>query len=85
MSDDKDRRRVIVELNPKALVPVIAAYGAFQAANVELFARYTDEQVESFIDFLTRGADVAVRATAEMSRSAKAKPRAAASRAALPH
>jgi DNA-binding MarR family transcriptional regulator len=67
--DPRDRRSVIVEPNPKTLGRLTATYQNFHDATLEVLSRYTDDQLETITDFLTRGADVATRTIEALSRS----------------
>ncbi|WP_226899093.1 MarR family winged helix-turn-helix transcriptional regulator [Nonomuraea phyllanthi] len=52
--DTRDRRRVIVEVNEERLSGFGELFEPFVAALAELYERYTDEELELIIDYVTR-------------------------------
>ncbi|MEV0388632.1 MarR family transcriptional regulator [Nonomuraea sp. NPDC050643] len=61
--DTKDRRRVIVEINYEQLAGFAELFEPFVAALARLYERYTDDELEVILDFLTRSAAVQREAT----------------------
>src|SRR5579859_3766383 len=55
--DKRDRRRVIVEIDPRNAARLGRAYESLGHAADRLFSTYTNEQLDLIADFLTRGAD----------------------------
>ncbi|MGI5285368.1 MarR family winged helix-turn-helix transcriptional regulator [Nonomuraea polychroma] len=62
--DTKDRRRVIVEINQERLAGFGELFAPFVAALAELYERYTDDQLEVILDYLTRSTALQREATA---------------------
>jgi DNA-binding MarR family transcriptional regulator len=56
--DQEDRRRVLVDLAPKARRAAGRYYEGMAAGAAELFADYTDEQLELILEFLRRGIEL---------------------------
>jgi DNA-binding MarR family transcriptional regulator len=54
--DQKDRRRVIVELNAEKQAELVRFFDSFQETMTSLLERYTDEQLVVIADFLVRAA-----------------------------
>jgi DNA-binding MarR family transcriptional regulator len=54
----EDRRRVLVELAPKARRTAGKFYEGMATGAAELFADYTDEQLELILEFLRRGIEL---------------------------
>lgn len=54
--DPHDRRRVIVEPNQERLAELDQLFSSLQEAFRELLGIYSDEQLETIADFLTRAA-----------------------------
>ena len=54
--DPHDRRRVIVEPNQERLAKLDRAFSSLQEAFRELLATYSDEQLATIADYLTRAA-----------------------------
>ncbi|WP_394850823.1 MarR family transcriptional regulator [Pendulispora brunnea] len=61
--DPKDRRSIIIQLNPSALAPRNAAYETIRRKTIAALARYTNDELALITEFLTRGADLAIEAT----------------------
>jgi DNA-binding MarR family transcriptional regulator len=61
--DTRDRRRVIVEINHERLAGFGELFEPFVAALAQLYERYTDEQLEVILDFLTRSTALQREAT----------------------
>jgi DNA-binding MarR family transcriptional regulator len=58
LRDQEDRRRVLVELAPKARRTAGKFYEGMATGAAELFADYTDEQLELILEFLRRGIEL---------------------------
>ncbi|WP_236003025.1 MarR family transcriptional regulator [Nonomuraea antri] len=69
--DARDRRRVIVEINEAQLQERIAGagqmFGPFIAAMDELYARYSDEELELILGYVTRATAIQREATAGLT------------------
>ncbi|WP_223166645.1 MarR family winged helix-turn-helix transcriptional regulator [Nonomuraea sp. SYSU D8015] len=65
--DTRDRRRVIVEINYERLTGFGELFEPFVAALSQLYERYTDEQLEVILDFLTRSTALQREATAALA------------------
>lgn len=52
--DTHDRRRVIVELNQERFAELMKVFASFQGHFDSLIEGYTDEQLRTVLDFLTR-------------------------------
>ena len=66
--DERDRRRVIVELGPESVRGITEKFGRFKTSVDELWAPYTIQQLEVILDFLQRSADLMSRRTAGAHR-----------------
>ncbi|MGI8497825.1 MAG: MarR family winged helix-turn-helix transcriptional regulator [Gemmatimonadaceae bacterium] len=62
--DERDRRRVIVELVPEGFKGIADKFGRFTSSVGELWAPYTVEQLQVILDFLQRSTDLVSRRTA---------------------
>jgi DNA-binding MarR family transcriptional regulator len=54
--DTADRRRVYVEADPKKLGELMQVFGSMQGQFDDLLAPYTDDQLTTITDYLTRAA-----------------------------
>lgn len=71
LRDPKDRRRVIVEaVTEEAAESLDPLFGGIQDAFQEILESYSDDQLETVLDFMRRSADMARRLTAGLSRDA---------------
>ncbi|TDD00946.1 MarR family transcriptional regulator [Nonomuraea deserti] len=61
--DTKDRRRVIVEINPEQLAGFGKLFEPFVAALAHLYERYTDDELELILDYLRRSTALQREAT----------------------
>ncbi|TMR34564.1 MarR family transcriptional regulator [Nonomuraea zeae] len=61
--DAKDRRRVIVEINHERLAGFAELFEPFVAALSGLYERYTDDELELVLDFITRATALQREAT----------------------
>ncbi|WP_327088689.1 MarR family transcriptional regulator [Nonomuraea sp. NBC_01738] len=62
--DVKDRRRIIVEINPEQLAGDVEVFEPLMRGLGELYAGYSDAELEVILDYLTRSAAVQREATA---------------------
>ena len=58
--DKRDRRRVIVEIDPRNAARLGSVYDSLGDAATKLFATYSDAQLGVIADFLERGADMVI-------------------------
>ncbi|MEV0586640.1 MarR family transcriptional regulator [Nonomuraea sp. NPDC050310] len=65
--DARDRRRVMVEINPEMLHGGEDLFATLVNGLAELYEGYTDEQLELILDFLNRVTAIQTAATAEIS------------------
>jgi DNA-binding MarR family transcriptional regulator len=56
--DERDRRRVFVEVTDKMLERAAQVYGPLAARSQELLGSFSDEHLHAMIDVLTRGAEM---------------------------
>lgn len=61
VSDPADRRRVLVELTPKAVAGSLDLMGPLAEEGAQLSERYSDEQLELFIEFMRVGREMQER------------------------
>ncbi len=54
--DTQDRRRVIVEANPEGVAELNRVFASLPGIFDDLFEPYTDEQLATLIDYMTRSA-----------------------------
>jgi DNA-binding MarR family transcriptional regulator len=74
--DPNDRRRVILRLVPKRYRDIARLFEPFAAAYAELGARYSERELATIVDFMTRSGPVLREATLELRRQAGASARA---------
>jgi DNA-binding MarR family transcriptional regulator len=72
--DPKDRRRVIVEPVADRVAESEALFGSIQQAFEELLGCYTEDQLETVLDFMRRAAQRTREVTAALTRAADAPP-----------
>jgi DNA-binding MarR family transcriptional regulator len=81
--DPDDRRRVIIRVVPKRYRDVARLFEPLAAAAAELSKRYTEEELATILDFMTRSSQMLHEATRGLRNSAAAparsKPQAKAS------
>jgi DNA-binding MarR family transcriptional regulator len=75
--DPDDRRRVIVRVVPKSLHRVGRLFESLAAAMVELCGRYTDRELATILDFMTRSREVARQETLKLRQKRPAQRREA--------
>jgi DNA-binding MarR family transcriptional regulator len=84
--DDRDRRRVLVEVTDRMLKDAQEVYGPLAARSEELLGDCTDDQLRAMIAVLTKGAEMqrerAASLREELSAAPDAGPRRAAGRSA---
>ena len=66
MRDSKDRRRIIVEPNEARLAEFARLFDSFQGTFEDLLEGYSDEQLATIADFLTRAAQRSQQAIAQL-------------------
>ena len=71
--DPNDRRRVILRIVPKRYRDVARLFEPFAAAFAELGARYSERELATIVDFMTRSGLVLREATLELRKAASAK------------
>jgi DNA-binding MarR family transcriptional regulator len=64
--DPNDRRRVLVELTPEAFQGSVNYYAAHMALSERLFRRYTEEQLEMFLEWVREGRELNEREAAKL-------------------
>jgi DNA-binding MarR family transcriptional regulator len=64
----QDRRRVLIEMNREHLAVSAPIFDDFVAGMRELCEKYSDDQLETVIDFVTASARVQQAATAKLTR-----------------
>ncbi len=72
--DSRDRRRVLVEVLPRALERIQPLYEPLAAAMSRLHRSYDDKELEVIVDYLSRAADVSAEHVSRLT----AQPAAAA-------
>jgi DNA-binding MarR family transcriptional regulator len=80
--DDRDRRRVLVEVTDQMVEDAQRIYGPLAARSEELLGPCTDGQLRAMIDVLTRGAEMQLERAASLREELSAPPGAAPRRAA---
>ncbi|MBE1588766.1 MarR family transcriptional regulator [Nonomuraea angiospora] len=65
--DTRDRRRVIVEINYERLAGFSELFEPFVAALGELYERYTDDELELILDYVTRATALQRAATRDLT------------------
>jgi DNA-binding MarR family transcriptional regulator len=76
--DERDRRRVMVEVTDRMLERAGDAYGTLAARSEELLGSLTEDQLETMIDVLERGAQM------QLEHAAALRERISAERGAGP-
>lgn len=70
--DTTDRRRVIVEPNETRLAELRQVFGSVQGAFTDLFDVYSDEQLATITDYLSRAVQRSREAIAQLSHTGEA-------------
>jgi DNA-binding MarR family transcriptional regulator len=73
VSDPSDRRRVLVELTPKLTRQAASVYQPLYEMTQRMFARYSDEQLESFLEFFRAGRELNEELTADLRERLRRK------------
>jgi DNA-binding MarR family transcriptional regulator len=68
--DRADRRRVLVEITPKVAELAAPVYGPMVEEGAGWIARYTDDQLETILDFLERNREILTRHTTRVMQLA---------------
>jgi DNA-binding MarR family transcriptional regulator len=69
VSDASDRRRVLVELTPKAQLDTMRFYQPHMALSERLYASYTREQLELLLEFVRTGREFNEHHAAEIEQA----------------
>jgi DNA-binding MarR family transcriptional regulator len=72
--DEEDRRRVLVEVTDRMLERAQRVYGPLAARAQELLAQYSDEQLRTMIDVLSRGTEMQLEQAARVREQLSAEP-----------
>jgi len=64
--DTVDRRRVLIEVAPDLLERSMPVYGPIMRESATSLATYSDEQLETILDFMVRGRDLLARNTTRL-------------------
>jgi len=81
--DPDDRRRVIIRVVPKRIRDIAKLFEPFAAAVGEMAGRYSERELATILDFLTRSEQVLRDSTRELRKgaaSARKKPQAKGAR-----
>jgi DNA-binding MarR family transcriptional regulator len=70
VADPDDRRRHFIRVKPEAGARVGATYDRLEAAVVQLWSGYSDDELKLILDFLTRSTDAAVTFVEQISQEA---------------
>jgi DNA-binding MarR family transcriptional regulator len=75
VKDPNDRRRVVVQVtgDPERLKEIGAMFGSLSDASGRLLERYSDEQLETILDFITAATQVMKEQTAKLREEAAEK------------
>jgi DNA-binding MarR family transcriptional regulator len=79
--DPADRRRVLIEVMPDLLAQSMPIYGPIIKEGARTMATYTDEQLETILDFMLRGRDLLARNTTRVLALIEERDRTNAGRA----
>jgi DNA-binding MarR family transcriptional regulator len=64
--DPGDRRRVLVEVTPEAFRGAADYYGEHMALSERLYRRYTEEQLQMFLEWVREGRELNEREAAKL-------------------
>jgi DNA-binding MarR family transcriptional regulator len=70
--DDRDRRRVFVEVTDRMMERAAQVYGPLSARSGELLGTYSDEQLRAMIEVLTMGAEMQLERAAALREELEA-------------
>jgi DNA-binding MarR family transcriptional regulator len=79
--DSADRRRVLVEVVPDLLERSLPIYGPIIEEGARAMATYSDDQLETILDFMERSRDMLTRNTTRLLAMIEARESAEADRA----
>jgi DNA-binding MarR family transcriptional regulator len=79
--DPADRRRVLIEVMPDLLAQSMPIYGPIIEEGAQAMATYSDEQLETILDFMLRSRDMLARNTTRVLDLIEARARLEADRA----
>jgi DNA-binding MarR family transcriptional regulator len=79
--DPADRRRVSIEVTPDLLAQSMPIYGPIIEEGAQAMATYSDEQLETILDFMLRNRDLLARNTTRVLDMIEARDRLNAGRA----
>jgi DNA-binding MarR family transcriptional regulator len=82
LRDERDRRRVLVEVTDEMLKRAGQAYGPLAARSADLLSDFTDDQLRAVIEMLERGAEMQFEQAASLRERVTAEPGAGPRRAA---
>jgi DNA-binding MarR family transcriptional regulator len=82
LRDERDRRRVLVEVTDEMLKRAGQAYGPLAARSAELLGDFTDDQLRAMIEMLERGAEMQFEQAKALRERVSAEPVAGPRRAA---
>jgi DNA-binding MarR family transcriptional regulator len=71
--DPNDRRRVLVELTPEAFQGSVNYYAAHMELSERLYRRYTEEQLEMFLEWVREGRELNEREAAKLEARMRAE------------
>ena len=71
--DPSDRRRVLVELTPEAFQGSVNYYAAHMELSERLYRRYTEEQLEMFLEWVREGRELNEREAAKLEARMRAE------------
>jgi DNA-binding MarR family transcriptional regulator len=77
VADPADRRRVLVEVTPQLAKRSAPLYGPMVEEGVRWIATYTDDQLETILDFMERNRDVLTRHTTRILKMTAERDRRA--------
>jgi DNA-binding MarR family transcriptional regulator len=70
--DDRDRRRVFVEVTDRMMERAAQVYGPLSAQSEELLGTYSDDQLRAMIEVLTMGAEMQLERAAALREELEA-------------
>ena len=79
--DPGDRRRVLVEVTPKLAAVSARIYGPLVEEGASWIAKYSDDQLETILDFIERNREILARHTPRLIEMTAERGRRAAAKA----
>jgi len=75
VKDPNDRRRVVVQVtgDPKRLKEIEAMYASLGSTTMKMMERFSDEQLQTILEFITAGTQVMREQTAKLREEAAQK------------